>query len=293
MPDRAFRLIAPAKINWTLEVLARRDDGYHELRTVLQTIDLCDTVTVRAAAGLSLAVRGEAASTLGPPSANLALRAAELLRSRYGIAAGANIELDKRIPVAAGLGGGSSDAAAVLRGLARLWRLDLADDALAALGAELGSDVPFFIYAGTALAEGRGERVTPLPDAPAGDIALLPGSGPDEKTSRLFSLLRPADFADGSASAELARALERGAARSLDDIDRRYRNSFDGPAVVAFPGVAERRSALAAATGHPARLAGAGPSLFACADAATPLLAGAVLTHPLARAAALAVEDVP
>lgn len=292
MPDRALRLIAPAKINWTLEVLARRDDGYHELRTVLQTIDLCDTVTVRPASALSLAVRGEAAGALGPPRANLALRAAELLRSLYSVATGASVELDKRIPVAAGLGGGSSDAAAVLRGLSHLWRLDLDDAALAALGAELGSDVPFFIYAGTALAEGRGERLTPLPDAPAADIVLLPGSGADDKTGRLFALLRPADFDEGAAGVDLAAALERGDVCSPADLDGRYRNSFDRAAAVAFAGMAERRAALAAATGHPARLAGAGPSLFALAAAGTPLPPGALWVRPLSRARALAVEDV-
>ena len=293
-----LRLLAPAKINWTLEVLGRRDDGYHELRTVLQTIDLADTVVVAPAPDLTLAVTGEGAASLGAPESNLAYRAAALLRERFRVRAGARIAIEKRVPVAAGLGGGSSDAAATLRGLARLWGLDLDAATLAALAAELGSDAPFFVYGGTALAEGRGERVTPLPDAPSRDIALsFPGrtNGDAEgKTARLFAMLRPSDFADGAASAALAAALRAEETRDIPDLDARYVNTFERVADAAFPGLAARREALAVATGRAPRLAGAGPTLFVVVEgpSAEGLPANAVRARTLSREAALRVETV-
>ena len=141
--QRSLRLRAPAKLNWTLEVLGDRPDGYHEVRTVLQTVALSDWVTLTPAAGLSLRLQGEAGPLTGEPlDANLAYRAAVLLREEAGSRDGARIELEKGVPVAAGLGGGSSDAAAVLRGLRRLWDLSLSDAELATLGARLGADAP-------------------------------------------------------------------------------------------------------------------------------------------------------
>src|SRR4030042_196168 len=118
---------AYAKVNWTLEVLQRRPDGYHEVRTVIQTIGLCDTLELQPAAELRLEVDGEG---MPPAEDNLVMRAALLLQERAGGLPGARIRLSKTIPVAAGLGGGSSDAAAALGGLNELWRLDLPSEAL-------------------------------------------------------------------------------------------------------------------------------------------------------------------
>lgn len=174
------RLSAPAKVNLTFEALGRRADGYHEVRTVLHAISLADEIAFAPADELSLAVEppeegafSSAASDLAGDD-NLVLRAARLLRREAGVKAGAAIRLRKRIPVAAGLGGGSSDAATTLRGLRRLWRLDLDADALRELAAQLGSDVPFFVTGGAALAEGRGERLTPLPPAQGNVVVMSP-----------------------------------------------------------------------------------------------------------------------
>jgi 4-diphosphocytidyl-2-C-methyl-D-erythritol kinase len=157
-----MRLCAPAKINWTLEVLGRRNDGYHNVGSLMQTVDSCDILDISPADRLTLEVEGERQ----PSQDDLVLRAATLLDGGSG--RGAHIRLDKRVPVAAGLGGGSSDAAAALRGLNELWHLGYGDARLAEIGAGIGSDVSFFVYGGTALAEGRGERVADTPFPPAG-----------------------------------------------------------------------------------------------------------------------------
>ncbi len=156
---------AHAKINLTLDVLRRRDDGYHEVKMVMQSIDLADIVELREQ-DKDITVRTDLPG-LACDSSNLAYRAAKLLCTRLAIDRGVQITLTKKIPLAAGLAGGSSDAAAVLQGLNQLWELGLTMEELKRLGAELGSDVPFCLQGGTALATGRGEVVTALPDIPA------------------------------------------------------------------------------------------------------------------------------
>lgn len=151
-------LKAPAKINWFLQVAGRRDDGYHDIVSVMQKVSLYDTLIFEESATLELLCGIDL-----PVKENLVFRAAELLREATGCRLGARITLQKYIPSAAGLGGGSSDAAATLKGLNRLWELGLDDQALRSLGSRLGSDIPFFIGPPCALAEGRGERLTPLP----------------------------------------------------------------------------------------------------------------------------------
>jgi len=255
---------APAKINWTLEVLARRPDGYHEVRTVLQTVDLCDRVRVSPAAELELVLTGpvgQAGALLAgvPPSENLACRAAALLRDRAGgPALGARIELEKAIPAGAGLGGGSSDAAATLRALDRLWGLSLPPAELARLGAQLGADVPFFLFGGTALGRGRGDEVTPLPDVPSRRLLLVvPKGRPAQKTTAMYAGLRPEHFSGGEASERLAASISRGVAPSDDDIF----NTFEGTAAGVLPetaAAAERCQGL----GLRPHLAGSGPAQF-------------------------------
>jgi 4-diphosphocytidyl-2-C-methyl-D-erythritol kinase len=158
-PDQVLE--APAKVNLFLEVLGRRDDGYHEIETVMQSVDLSDRLEfwTRPAGEHSLSVSGRLCPADG---SNLVLRAAGLLAAAGGARSGAHIHLDKRIPVGGGMGGGSSDAAAALRGLDRLWGLGSRPEDLGALGARLGSDVNFFLYGGLAVCRGRGERVEPL-----------------------------------------------------------------------------------------------------------------------------------
>lgn len=158
-------LKAPAKINLTLDVLHKRPDGYHELEMVMTTIDLADRLELQSLEEDQILVRSFN-RYVPDDERNLAWQAAHLLKGRYGIKKGVAITIEKKIPVAAGLAGGSSDAAAVLKGLNRMWDLRLSITELADLGAMIGSDVSFCVYGGTALAKGRGELITPLPPPP-------------------------------------------------------------------------------------------------------------------------------
>lgn len=156
---------APAKINLTLDVLSKRPDGYHEVEMIMTTVDLADRIGLEPRSdGL---IRIISADRYVPDDhRNLAYQAAKLLRDTYGIKEGVTIKLEKKIPVAAGLAGGSSDAAATLKGLNYLWDLKLTADQLAEHGAKIGSDVSFCVYGGTALATGRGELIQELPAPP-------------------------------------------------------------------------------------------------------------------------------
>jgi 4-diphosphocytidyl-2-C-methyl-D-erythritol kinase len=155
---------APAKINLHLRVSGCRADGFHEVRTLLQTIDLVDELRARPASAGVLEIRVDPDQSVPTGEDNLVSRAAHALRDRAGVSGGAEIELIKRIPVGAGLGGGSSDAAATLVMLDALWDLHLEKKVLEDIAADLGSDVPFFLTGGLAWATGRGEIVRPLPD---------------------------------------------------------------------------------------------------------------------------------
>lgn len=167
------REFAPAKINLALHLRRRRDDGYHDLETIFAFADFGDLLTAEPAKALSLAIEGPFADAAGAGDDNLVLRAARALAAAGGVSGGAALVLDKHIPVAAGLGGGSADAAAALRLLSRLWGLDWPSARLASLAATLGSDVPACIGSRTCFASGRGEMLAPWPDTLAGTPLLL------------------------------------------------------------------------------------------------------------------------
>lgn len=163
---------AHAKVNLTLEVGAKRADGYHEVTSVMQRISLWDTVTVECGTGRDRLLCD--APVTEDENDNLCMRAAKVFFAETGLKSdGVTVTLEKRIPMQAGLGGGSSDAAAVLRALRRLYAPDMGDGRLEALAARLGSDVPFFIRGGTQLATGRGEVVAPLPGLTAGWFVVV------------------------------------------------------------------------------------------------------------------------
>ncbi|HEX8220118.1 MAG TPA: 4-(cytidine 5'-diphospho)-2-C-methyl-D-erythritol kinase [Chloroflexia bacterium] len=253
-----LELAAHAKINLGLEVTGKRGDGYHDLVSVMQLVDLHDTLIFSPAQDIRLLSDDPAMQAEG--EANLVLRAAHLLRQAYDVGEGVSITLQKRIPTAAGLGGGSSDAATTLLGLSRLWGLNLPGEALARLGGTLGSDVPFFFAGPTALVEGRGERVTPLAPSPRFHAVLvsqpynLPG-----KTRQLYASLTPADMSDGSVTRQLLQILRHG-----DDITSMLLyNAFERAALQVFPGLDSVRRQMLDAGAPNVHLSGSGPTLYA------------------------------
>ncbi|MFH2002000.1 MAG: 4-(cytidine 5'-diphospho)-2-C-methyl-D-erythritol kinase [Planctomycetota bacterium] len=172
--SHSLKILAPAKLNLFLEVLGKRPDGFHELETIMQTVSLYDELNIHSK-GKDIIFHSSGRDA-GPPGENLVLKAAHLFRKKAKIRTGFEIHLNKLIPVGAGLGGGSSDCAAVLMGLNRLCESPLTQNDLVTLGGALGSDVPFFFYCGTARCTGRGEIIEPLYDVkPLHFLIFFPG----------------------------------------------------------------------------------------------------------------------
>lgn len=165
-------LAAPAKINYLLDVIGKRPDGYHDLRMIMQRVNLCDEITLSLTDTPDITVTCNSDNAPDGPD-NIAWKAARVMLDRSGSTCGVNIRITKNIPVAAGLGGGSSDAATVLMGLNTLLNVNLTEHELMRIGAQLGADVPFFVFRKPALAEGIGDRLTPLPDMPKCWILLV------------------------------------------------------------------------------------------------------------------------
>ncbi|HKY50524.1 MAG TPA: 4-(cytidine 5'-diphospho)-2-C-methyl-D-erythritol kinase [Candidatus Limnocylindria bacterium] len=254
-----MRLLARAKINLALAVTGRRDDGYHELRSIFATIDLADRVRVAPHRRLEVRIAPDVGAPFGE---DLASRAVRAFAAAAGREPAAFVQIRKRIPVAAGLGGGSSDAAAVMRALATIWKRGDID--LVALGASVGSDVPFFASATrVALVSGRGERVEPQPDPPEMHVVVVP-SRARLATADVFSALRDDDRRAESAVAALHAAFvdHRVTAQLLRD---NALNDLLGPAERLCPSISDAR-ALAHKRGITLSLSGSGPTLFAIAD---------------------------
>jgi 4-diphosphocytidyl-2-C-methyl-D-erythritol kinase len=248
---------AHAKINLTLDVLGKRDDGYHALASVMQTLALHDTMLVSVNMGGAITVLCDDSSLSGDD--NLARRAALLLKGEMGDERlGATIELRKDVPIQAGLGGGSSDAAAVLHTLNAQWSAGYTVEVLQSYGARLGSDVAFFIRGGTALIEGRGEHVTSLPDAePLWILLAKPRAG--LSTAVVFGQLTPRGYSDGAATRQLAQYISAGQPIALNGL---Y-NALEPGVLSAFHEVAAVRDALLAAGAPIVRMSGSGPTFFA------------------------------
>ena len=246
---------APAKVNLVLEVLGK-DNGYHRIRSVVQSIDLCDVLNLE----LDKEIRFECDEPRLRRD-NLVTRAVSLFKESTKCDLGARIELRKHIPWGAGLGGGSSDAAATLLSLNELWRLEMPLSRLIRLAFELGSDVPFFIHKGTALVEGKGERVRPQPPLPSTSFVLLVPPLPKvpDKTKQMYSSLRVADFTGGEFVEAALLSLRQG---QRPDPDVMF-NVFENVAFNLFPGLEKYRRILEEAGAPQAYLAGSGPCLFA------------------------------
>jgi 4-diphosphocytidyl-2-C-methyl-D-erythritol kinase len=250
---QGFSLPSFAKVNLNLRVLGRREDGFHEVATLLQTISLRDTLTFeRSNKGIELRCEAPAVPT---GETNLIIRAANALKSECGVSQGATIHLEKSIPMGGGLGGGSSNAAIVLIGLSRLWSLDVKPEKMQAIAAGLGSDVPFFLHGGTALATGTGTTIEPRPDVPLGPLIVV--------TPQLTVSTKDAYEALGAPSlttvdAERILLNYRFEAESVVNTV----NDFEKTVFAAFPEVADAKATLLTLGAAKASMSGSGASVF-------------------------------
>jgi 4-diphosphocytidyl-2-C-methyl-D-erythritol kinase len=259
MPPQSSHIVfayACAKINLTLDVLGKRADGYHTLASILQTIALHDTLAITTSTDGHLQCFTDLPELNSEE--NLVVQAAERLRREAGRPElGARIDLQKQTPVQAGLGGGSSDAASTLRRLNELWEVRVSLERLQELAAELGSDVPFFLYGATALVEGRGELVTPLPAAePLWLLVAKPEIG--IPTRAVFATLSPDEYTDGSNTFALAGAIRAGELLPFALLA----NSLEPGVMRTYPELDRLRIQLLDAGAPLVRMSGSGPSLF-------------------------------
>lgn len=247
---------APAKINLALDVLRKRPDGYHEVKMVMTTIDLADRLEIMEQMEDKITV-SSSTSFIPTDKKNLAYQAASLLKTRYGIQTGCHIEITKRIPVAAGLAGGSSDAAATLKGLNKLWNLGLSIKELAALGAEIGSDVAFCVYGGTALATGRGEKIEPL--APLSPCWVVLAKPPvSVSTADIYRML-DVETCDHPRVEVMIQAIEE---RNYALMCEELGNALEAITMREHPQVAKIKKQMLHLGADGALMSGSGPTVF-------------------------------
>jgi 4-diphosphocytidyl-2-C-methyl-D-erythritol kinase len=259
---REVRIPAFAKINLRLDILGKRPDGYHELRTIFQTVSLHDELRLRVSRqkGIALSVRGNAVLSKEPIQKNLAYRAVDALRRELKIRSGVEIELKKTIPAGRGLGGGSSDAAAALLGYLHLTKRALPLPRLLEIASSLGADVPFFLLGGRALGVGRGDEIYPLPDIPK--LAVLIVSPPDihVPTPDAYKWLkaRPLTLTKSSADSKLWKFC----ALCWSAQGSGLSNDFERPVFRRHPRLAQIKRALLQRGAAEASLAGSGSAVF-------------------------------
>lgn len=254
---KELRLNAYAKINLSLDVLARRDDGYHDIGTVMHTIELHDTLILRET-GRGISVRCDQKS-VPTDVQNVVFRTAQLLQETYGLQRDIEIEIQKHIPTAAGLGGGSADAAVALLGLAQLWKLRIDQQTLMELAAKLGSDVPFFLVGGAALATGRGDKVDFLRTLPATWIVLA-CPAIEVATAWAYGQLDVSSIQTRPDTPGLVTALRNA---DVSGVAARLANVFEPLIVAHHPAVGEAKARLLEAKALGASLTGTGPVVFA------------------------------
>lgn len=254
---KEIKLKAKAKINLGLDVLRKREDGYHEVRMIMQTIPLYDKLTIRMAEDAQIRVQTNL-HFLPVGEDNLAYRAAKLLMDEFQIKQGVEIELAKYIPVAAGMAGGSSDAAATLVGVNKLFELGLCTEELMARGVKIGADVPFCVMRGTALAEGIGEKLTPLPTMPKCHI-LIAKPGIHVSTKFVYGNLRANELKEHPDIDGQIRALKRG---DLYELARLMGNVLETVTIPEYPVIRRIKESMIECGALNAMMSGSGPTVF-------------------------------
>lgn len=262
MLDAALTLPSYAKINWTLYVLGRRPDNYHELHTIFQTVTLHDRLRFQLRTDGCVRIRCDAPD-IPVDETNLIHRAAIALKERYGIGKGATIDLEKHIPAGGGLGGGSSNAAIALVGLAHIWGIEATASELARVGARLGADVPFFFTGGTAEGTGLGTRILPLADV--GDLHLVIVT-PAVKvlTGEAYKALSAPALT--KQSGDIILSSSRADAQIPDSVPYHLYNDFERVVLRLEPEIARAKNALIVAGARATLLAGSGSSVFGIFD---------------------------
>ncbi len=251
-----IKVLARAKVNLTLDVLGKRPDGYHEVEMVMQSVELHDSLEFSPAdRGIEITVEG---MDLLPGEDNLVYRAAELMRLRGNVRSGVKVLLKKKIPVAAGLGGGSADAAVTLKALNKMWGVGLSMSELILLGEQLGADVPYCLMGGTALARGKGEQVLRLPPCPPLGLVLVkpPFSVSTGSVYQAFRFGQTLKKPDNQAMIEMIRTNDAsGIASCLD-------NALESVTIRMHPEITEIKEKLIEAGALGALMSGSGPTVF-------------------------------
>ena len=252
-----LKLKAYGKVNLALDVVGRRQDGYHELRTVMQTVAMYDSIFMKRSwkPGIQFLVN---VPFVPADAGNLAYRAAELLMEEFGIADGVEISLHKYLPVAAGMAGGSSDAATVLYGMNRLFRLGLSVDELAERGVKLGADVPYCIHRGTMLAEGIGERLTRLPAVPPCTV-LVAKPMFSVSTKAVYEKLDSSERLEHPDVDAMVRAIRAG---DLVGMTEHMGNVLETVTEPAYPAITELKRVMRQGGALGAMMSGSGPTVF-------------------------------
>ncbi|GAK43141.1 4-(cytidine 5'-diphospho)-2-C-methyl-D-erythritol kinase [Paenibacillus urinalis] len=248
---------APAKINLMLDVLHKRSDGYHEVEMIMTMVDLADRIEMSEIKRDTIMISSQA-GYIPLDEKNLAFQAAKLVKDRYDVKKGVYIHLDKKIPVAAGLAGGSSDAAATLRGLNKLWGLNISDEELRLLGAELGSDVPFCITGGTALATGRGEQLHQLPNPPQCWVVLAKPPI-NVSTAEVYGRVRSDQIQRHPSAKRMEDAIRN---QSFAGVCKELGNALEDVTLKLHPEVGQLKEAMMKLGADGVLMSGSGPTVF-------------------------------
>jgi len=275
---REIRIPAFAKINLRLEILGKRPDGYHELRTIFQTVSLHDELRLLSSpsSGISLNIRGNELLSREPVRKNLVYAAVDALRRELKIRTGVEIELRKTIPAGRGLGGGSSDAAAALRGYLRFTRRNIPDHRLIEIASALGADVPFFLFGGRALGIGRGDEIYPLPDISRQTLLVVSPRDIHVPTPDAYRWLKSAALTKSAATPKLFKFCSLCWSAQESGLS----NDFEPPVFRRHPRLAAIKRELLRRGATEASLAGSGSAVF-----------GVFPSPALARRAAVGFQD--
>ncbi|MFS0725082.1 4-(cytidine 5'-diphospho)-2-C-methyl-D-erythritol kinase [Paenibacillus sp. 1P07SE] len=248
---------APAKINLMLDVLRKREDGFHEVEMIMTMVDLADRLEMEELSRNTIVISSQA-GYIPLDEKNLAFQAAKLIKERYKVDKGVYIHLDKKIPVAAGLAGGSSDAAAALRGLNRLWGLQIPLDELSRLGAELGSDVPFCVTGGTAIARGRGEQLEQISGPPQCWV-ILAKPPINVSTADVYGRFRLNQVERHPSTQAMAAEL---AAGSFSGMCQQLGNVLESVTLKLYPEVEQLKESMCKLGAEGVLMSGSGPTVF-------------------------------